>query len=378
MNLHQNAAELVSALRFDCLHYRGDRPCAPHRETGVRCTCDSFTEVRRTGVIIKLGAAGDVIRTTPLLRALDPVRNGIRILWVSHFPDFVPTDLCEPLPVSAGTLARLQAVEWDFCWNLDKDAEACSLAALTRAKERRGFVLRKGVPAPVDERGLHSFAAGIDDPFGRANTKNYIAGIFDIVGVPYRRERYLIKAPGKQSQDHAAELLPGGNWIGLNIGASPRWIARIWPEKYWAELATRLMSQGSRVVLLGGPEEHEINHRLSAQTGATYCGVHPLEMFSALIGRCDAVVSGVTMAMHLAIGLGTPLVLLNNIFNANEFELYDNGEIIGPPTPCDCFYDRVCRTKRECINEITPEVVLAAVSRRRRHSTEVAAGQTVR
>jgi ADP-heptose:LPS heptosyltransferase len=86
-------------------------------------------------------------------------------------------------------------------------------------------------------------------------------------------------------------------------------------------------------------------------------------LFSALIDRCDAVVTGVTMAMHLAIGMGTPLVLINNIFNPREFELYDNGEIVNPPKPCDCFYDRTCRTKRECIREITPDAVLAALLR---------------
>jgi len=67
--------------------------------------------------------------------------------------------------------------------------------------------------------------------------------------------------------------------------------------------------------------------------------------------------------MHLAIGARTPLVLLNNIFNRHEFELYGRGEIVEPPTSCDCYYSGVCRTGRKCINEISPEVVFEALLR---------------
>ena len=82
-----------------------------------------------------------------------------------------------------------------------------------------------------------------------------------------------------------------------------------------------------------------------------------------MIERCECVVSAVTMAMHLAIGARTPLVLLNNIFNRYEFELYGRGEIVEPPTPCDCYYSGVCRTGRKCINEISPQAVFEAILR---------------
>jgi hypothetical protein len=67
--------------------------------------------------------------------------------------------------------------------------------------------------------------------------------------------------------------------------------------------------------------------------------------------------------MHLAIGARTPLVLLNNIFNRYEFELYGRGEIVEPSSLCDCYYSPVCRTGRKCINEIVPKIVLEAVLR---------------
>jgi heptosyltransferase-2 len=56
-----------------------------------------------------------------------------------------------------------------------------------------------------------------------------------------------------------------------------------------------------------------------------------------------------------------PLVLFNNIFNKAEFELYGRGEIVGPPTPCDCFYDAFCKTGRNCVREIKVELAFEAV-----------------
>jgi heptosyltransferase-2 len=313
------------------------------------------------GVIIKLGAAGDVLRTTPLLRALDPQATGTRVLWVTHHPDLLPEDACEPVPVSPSTLARLQAGRFDFCWNLDKDLEACALAEMTTAAQKKGFGLRDGVPWPLDPAAWHKFATGVDDPLSRLNTKSYPEEIFEIVGLPYEKQEYWLRAPSKNSLQGASELLPGDEWIGLNTGAGARWRSRVWPQSHWGELCARLCARGLKPILLGGPEEDDMNRTLAAQTGCAYPGVLPLEFFYALLHRCRVVVSGVTQAMHLAIAARVPLVLINNIFNPHEFELYGRGAVIGPPCACDCYYDSSCRSGRNCINEITPAAAVEMV-----------------
>src|SRR5207244_13075884 len=133
--------------------------------------------------------------------------------------------------------------------------------------------------------------------------------------------------------------------------------------EYWVELIKLLKARGLKPVLLGGPEEVEMSALLVDATGCSASGVQPLQTFYAMIEGCQCVVSAVTMAMHLAIGARTPLVLLNNIFNSYEFELYGRGEIVGPLALCDCYYSPECRTGRRCINEILPEAVFAAVLR---------------
>jgi heptosyltransferase-2 len=224
-------------------------------------------------------------------------------------------------------------------------------------------MLRDGVPSPIDEAAWHKFATGIDNPYSRRNRQSYVEEIFDITGLPFRREEYWLRDTTPKARETAATFLPKHSAIGLNIGAGKRWPSRIWPMEYWVELIKLLKANGLQPILLGGPEEVEMSARLVTATGCSASGVLPLEIFYAMIERCDCVVSAVTMAMHLAIGARTPLVLLNNIFNRHEFELYGRGEIVEPPSQCDCYYSPVCQTGRKCINEIVPPTVLEAVLR---------------
>jgi ADP-heptose:LPS heptosyltransferase len=358
-----NAEEILKNLKIDCYHYNGDLPCGPHRRAGKTCSCDEYLPVKGRGVIIKLGAAGDVIRTTPLLRALDPMGTGTKILWVTHSPELMPPGTCEAVKPTAAVMARIAATEWDFCWNLDKDIEACAIASQVKAKEYAGYTLRDGVPYPVDERAWHKFATGLDDPYSKKNSLSYVQEIFDIVGLPYRWEEYWLREPASSSKRTAEEILPSRGWVGLNTGAGWRWPTRIWPEENWAALIAALQGEGLKPVILGGPEEVEMNDRLAGATGCLWPGVKSLDVFYAMVSRCDALVTSVTQAMHLAIAARVPLVLFNNIFNKAEFELYGRGEIVGPQKPCDCFYDAICQTGRNCVREITVDSALFAVKR---------------
>ena len=313
------------------------------------------------------------------MRALDPINTGTKILWVTHFPDLLPTGICEAVHPSAATLARIAQGTWDFCWNLDKDPEACAIAASTKATEYRGYTLRDGVPYPVDEAAWHKFATGIDNPYSRRNRQSYVEEIFDITGLPFQGEEYWLRDPTAIARETAVQLVPKDSAIGLNIGAGKRWPSRIWPVEYWVDLIKLLKAHGLEPILLGGPEEVDMSARLVDATGCSASGVQSLEIFYAMIERCECVVSAVTMAMHLAIGARTPLVLLNNIFNRYEFELYGRGEIVEPSSLCDCYYSPVCRTGRKCINEIVPKIVLQAVlrslktARKAEHSEQVGA-----
>jgi heptosyltransferase-2 len=350
------------ALKTDCRWFRGDIPCRPHKQEGVHCVdaaglvCPHYDQ--RTGriLIIKLGAIGDVIRTTPLLRRLRQEHPRSEIWWLTLTPEILPRDAVDVLlPFTPPSLAVLHATSFDLLINLDKDREACALAVSVHAHARKGFTLRNGRPAPVDADAVHKFMTGVFDDLNSANTKSYVEEMFEICGLRFAGERYLL-------DNHAAG---GYTWklprtkpvVGLNTGCGGRWVSRLWPEEFWVRLARKLKAKGYLPLLLGGEQEHAKNLRIARKSGARYLGHFPLPQFINLVDQCDLVVTAVTMAMHITIGLGKKIVLFNNIFNRHEFELYGLGEILEPDIPCTCFYSPVC--PNECMRHISVDRVFS-------------------
>ena len=350
-------------IRRDCLHFRADVPCRPHKERGVHCDgCPEFVERAGRILLIKLGAAGDVIRTTPLLAPLERDYPRHRLTWVTHHPDLVPAAVPDVRRLDAATVVWARETRFDLVINLDKDPEACALASAVEAADKRGFLLGDdGFCAPADDGpAAAKFLTGLFDDVSQANDKSYLDEIFAIAGYEFAGEPYVLDRPA----DPPRVAAPAGRAVvGLNTGCGGRWTSRLWPEKHWAELARLLSDAGCGVMLLGGPEEDERNRRLAAETGASYPGTFPLRDFVGVMDRCDVVVTAVTMAMHIAIGLGKPLVLFNNIFNPAEFELYGRGEILAPEQRCECFFSPRCKAERHCMETLRPETVRDAVLR---------------
>jgi len=332
---------------------------------GVHCVepdgtaCAHYDPVEEHILIIKLGALGDVIRTTPLLHRLKREFPHARITWLTQYPEVVPSLVDRTLPFSLASIVTLRSIHFDIIYNLDKDPEACALTDQLHGHVKRGFILRDGVVAPLDPAGEQKYLTGVFDDVSKANTKSYPQEIFEICGFTFQGERYILDRPDT----------PGRRWnisakkkvIGLNTGCGGRWTSRLWPEKSWVTLARTLKRKGYEVILLGGELEHRKNLSLAKKSGARYFGHFPLQEFIGLVDRCDLVVTGVTMATHIAIGLGKKLVLFNNIFNKHEFELYDQGTLIEPERPCTCFYQPTCTNPEyRCMEHLSVQSVVTA------------------
>ena len=67
------------------------------------------------------------------------------------------------------------------------------------------------------------------------------------------------------------------------------------------------------------------------------------------------------MAMHITIALGKKIVLMNNIFNKHEFDLFGKGKIVEPDKPCDCFYKGSCIHETSCMKDLPAEKVFKAI-----------------
>ena len=344
-------------INTDCRYFRGDLPCQPHKKKGVHCEgCEYYEQIDSNILIIKLGAIGDVIRTTPLLRRLRRKHPHSRITWLTRSPDVVPSDYVDNILVfELKHILWIEETTFDVLYNLDKDREAIALSNRVKAKIKKGFKIEDGLCAPYNQDSVHKYYMGLFDDLNKANTQSYLEEIFEICGFKFQGEKYILDnfaSLDLQWSIHQPEPL-----VALNTGCGARWQTRLWPEAYWIELAQRLRRDGFGVLILGGDQEHEKNVRVAKTSGASYLGHFPLKHFINLMDQCDLVVTAVTMAMHIAIGLSKKLILFNNIFNRHEFELYGLGEIIEPPD-VDCLGCFRQECDKLCMERIQVDTVL--------------------
>ena len=281
------------------------------------------------------------------------------ITWLTQYPVFVPKKYVNTvLAWNPENVLWLQSRHFDFLFNLDKDKQALALAKLISAETKKGYLPDKfGKCKPADNDAEQKWLTGLYDDLCLQNTKSYPQEIFEIFGFSYNLEKYILELP---PQKVFFDLPENRKIIGLNTGCGTRWLTRLWGENNWIKLSEMLFEKGFVPLLLGGPTEDEMNKKIAAQSPALYPGIFHLEDFLHLVNRCMLVVTSVTMAMHIALALEKKIVLLNNIFNRNEFELFGLGKILEPAEK-DCLgcYRNTCPI--ECMSTIPPQKVMNTI-----------------
>ncbi len=355
-------ADSIKIYKSDCRHFVGTVPCKPHKTKGYHCaTCPDYDKSSGIVLIIKLGAIGDVIRTTPLILKIKKEYPDKKIWWLTYSPEIVPSIVDKVLPYNVESIEIIKSVNFDIAINLDKDLQAGAVINSVKAKSKFGYTIIDGLPAPINDLAVDKFITGIFDDANKANKLSYLQEIFKICGWEFEGEEYILDCNNTILWD----LMNGGKQIiGLNTGCGARWVTRLWSDDNWIELINRLQEAGYFPLLLGGSQEDEKNKNYASKTGAFYPGYFSLSNFISLMNQCDAIVSAVTMGMHIAVGLKKPLILMNNIFNPAEFELYGRGEIVQPNVECTCFFSPNCTNDNYfCMDHLTVDSIFNAIIR---------------
>jgi heptosyltransferase-2 len=388
------ASTVEPHLRLDCRSYRGDRPCAAGVPGVCPAGCERYRGLGRRILVIKLGALGDVVRTAALLPGLKARWPESQVTWVTR-PAGVRMLTNHPLidrlmPLNAETLAHLDLEAFDLCLSLDKEPGPAGLAMRVRAAERRGIGLsRCGTVFPLTPAARAYFALGLDDAAKfHANTKSYPQLVYEAVGLPYAGQRYRLY-PGPAERRRAgqwraqSEIAGDEIVIGLNTGAGAAFANKTWAAPAFARLARMLVHRhGWRVALLGGRRERVVNREIAAACHAARVAVRgrrvpgvldacapaywggrpPAELeFAALVEHCRVLVSGDSLAMHVAIAADVPCVVLFGPTCAVEIDLFGRGTKLSAGLPCAPCYRRHCDRRPSCLDALDPARVLAAV-----------------
>ena len=366
----------MTDLKTDCRHFRWDRPCGPHKRTGVTCaSCSAdYDPVRARVLVVKRAALGDVLRTTALLPAIHAAHPGCRVTWLTK-PGaaglFGGNALVDEVitTADAGTAARLQVEEFDAVLCPDADPEAAVLAAAARAQRRVGFGMDgAGHVLPLGPGAERWFRMGISDALKKQNRETYQNLVADVLELDRGAvaEPILIPAPADLEAAAAwrAQLGFDGVLVGLNTGAGGRWEHKQWTLPHQQAFVAAMTAAGFGVLLLGGPEERD-RHRVLQAPGQPVFDAgtdNSVQRFAALVELCAAVVTGDTFAMHVATARKVPAVVLFGPTSSAEIELYGRGEKIVPPgLDCLCCYLPRCDVVPHCQALIEPDRGVAAV-----------------
>ena len=354
-------------LKSDCRHFIGEKPC----KFNQLCEgCGFYEPMGKRVLIIKLGATGDVLRTTPILKPLKEKYKPAHITWLvdKSSADVLKGNLfIDRLMVfDAESLVGLRVEQFDVVINFDKAYKAAAIAEQVNGKGKYGFGLSQyGTIYPLNKESDYTFSLGLSDELKfRKNKKTYQELLFESIGMDYRKEEYIYNiseedALWAKKYLKSCGVNEGDLLIGLNTGGGDIFANKGWHAEGFLELAELCAKNlNAKVLLLGGPQEKEKNERLCKNTKVPLInsGNNPLGKFAGIVKNCDIVVSGDTLAMHIAIAVKTPVAALFFSTCPQEIEFYGRGMAISAKVDCAPCYKKNC-DRDDCLKDVSVEKV---------------------
>ena len=285
-------------------------------------------------LVIRLGAVGDVLRTLPALHLIRRTYASVHVAWivedlsrdlleghpeidqVIRFPrrEFT-ADARRPHRLAArlGTLGReLRRHRFTIAVDFQGSLKSGMLSLLSGAKARLGF-------APGHAREMSSlFANRWVRPrsrwMNRVERNLLMSEALGASGDEIIMDVHETEAEGREAQMILRHVVPGVEpLVVLSPGTSRRQAYKRWPVDRFARLAVRLRDRLGAVSLVAwGPGEEGMASDIVRSSGgaAVPSPAIGLRVLAALLRRASLFVGADTGPMHLAWGVGCPVVAL--------------------------------------------------------------------
>lgn len=327
-------------------------------------------------LIVRFSAIGDILLTTPLIRALR-----------ARHPDAVITMLTKrqyaPLVSDNPNLDEVIGIT-------RKD----SLLRIGNQIRRANYTHRLDLHGNLRTLVLKELSPGHWSSYSQRRIARY----FLIHG---KRNLYRDATPVAERYFEAAEDLDvepdagppefflgaeaqarGDAWLAhAGIGHGRPFVAiapgaahetKRWPVDHWVKLTRQIIGTGADIVVIGGPDDSAISGEIVARSGgraASGAGLLGLQQTGAVLKKAAALISGDTGAMHMATGLSVPVVALFGptvrqfgFFPYNAIATVVERDI--PCRPCTPHGGPECPLEHHyCMRQILPDAVMTALSR---------------
>ncbi len=156
--------------------------------------------------------------------------------------------------------------------------------------------------------------------------------------------------------------------VGLNPGGAFG-SSKHWPTAHFAELARTLAEQGNGVLVLCGPSERDTAREIVTAVdhpAVVSLADEPLSigLTKAAVRRLGVLITTDSGPRHFAAAFGLPVVTLFGPTHIEWTETYFSHAVnVQKPVPCGPCQLRVCPLDHRCMTTLTPQDVLAALTR---------------
>ncbi|MBN4665221.1 glycosyltransferase family 9 protein [Pandoraea nosoerga] len=173
----------------------------------------------------------------------------------------------------------------------------------------------------------------------------------------------------RQDRRAIAELLAAarhhhsaGRWLVIHPGASAS--SRRWPAERFGEAGAQLARDFDGIAVTGSHGEQALVAAVCARIGTKavpLAGALSLGKLAALIERADLLVANNTGPVHIAAAVGTPVVDLYALTNPQHRPWQVPNRVLNVDVPCRNCYRSVCdQPGHPCLTGVSPDAVVAA------------------
>jgi lipopolysaccharide heptosyltransferase II len=346
---------------------------------------EGWQRARRV-LCVRLDQLGDVLMTTPAIRALKESGSGRRITLLTSS--------------GGAAVARLvpevdEVLIYDSPWMKATAPRADSDPDLGMIERLRAgafdaaaiFTVYSQNPLPA---AMLCYLAGI--PLRLAHCRenpyqlltNWVGETEPESGVRHevRRQLDLVENVGARTLDDRLSLRPPAEAIGkvdamldgLGLARARRWAvihpgasapSRRYPPEGYAAAAHRLVrEEGFRVVFTGGAGEIDLVDSIRRAMDApsdSLAGRLDLAELSALIARAPVLIVNNTGPAHIAAAVGTPVVDLYALTNLQHTPWAVASRVLFHDVPCKPCYKSDCPLgHHDCLRLVPPDAVVRA------------------
>jgi lipopolysaccharide heptosyltransferase II len=337
---------------------------------------------------VRLDAMGDLLMTTPVIRALREAVPGRRV-----------TLLTSPSGAEAAALVPsvdeviVYAAPWvkapvgrhdsgpdlamvDRLARADFDAAAIFTVYSQSPLPAALMCYMAGIPlrlAHCRENPYELLTDWVPDPEPRGLIRHEVRRQLDLVAAVGCRpadERMTISVPVRAGRRigewlEMQGLAEGRRWVAIHPGSTAP--SRRYAPGSFAEVARRLVREhGLGVVFTGGASVRDLIEAIRLEMGGapslSLARALNLGMLAALIARAPLLVSNNTGPVHVAAALGTPVVDLYALTNPQHTRWGVPHRVLNHDVPCKyCDKSRCPEGHHDCLRLVTPGQVVDAV-----------------